>query len=57
MGVPLSFDFSLTVGLLLLQDGWTALMKAAYAGHGDILRMLLDAKGDPDLKANVRPSP
>ena len=57
LGVPLSFHFSLTVALLLLQDGRTALMHAARNGHGDVIRMLLAAKGDPDLEDNVRPSP
>ena len=57
LAVPLTFPFSLTVALLLLQDGETALMRAAYKGHGDIIRMLLEAKGDPDLQDNVRPSP
>ena len=57
LAVPLSFHFSLTVALLLLQKGQTALIRAAQKGHGEIIRMLLHAKADPDLKTNVRPSP
>ena len=55
--------FSLIVALLALQAlgmgyGITALMKAADTSDGEIVGMLLEAKADPDVKADdVRPSP
>ena len=45
------------MALLLIQDGWTALMWAAQNGHGEVVGMLLEAKADPDVKDEVRRSP
>ena len=48
----------LIVALVVLQDGGTALVFAADESNGEIVGMLLEAKADPDVKANdVRPSP
>ncbi len=43
-----------TLGTLTLQDGWTALISAAYKGHADCLRLLLDAGADMNAKNRVR---
>ena len=53
---------ALMKALRILQDGLTPLMKAAFAttavieGTGEIVGMLLEAKADPDIRKNVRPS-
>jgi ankyrin repeat protein len=38
----------------ILQNGWTALINAAYSGHVDCARLLIDAGADKDAKCNVR---
>ena len=35
------------------QDGWTALYLAAQEGHEDVVELLLEAKADPEMKAQV----
>ena len=35
------------------QNGWTALHLAAEEGHEDVVELLLEAKGDPELKTKV----
>ena len=36
-----------------VQGGGTALMAAAQNGHCEVVRMLLEAKADVNIKANV----
>ena len=36
-----------------VQDGGTALSAAAQNGHCEVVRMLLEAKADVNIKANV----
>ncbi len=36
------------------QGGYTALMYAAYSGHVDCVRLLIDAGADKDATTNVR---
>jgi len=45
--------FFLVISLLIPQDGWTALHYAAQKRHEDIVELLLMAKADPKLKAQV----
>ena len=37
-----------------MQDGETALMKAALKGHGDIVKLLLESGAQKDLQNEVR---
>ena len=39
-----------------VQDGFTALLAAAQEGHCGIVRMLLEAKADVNMKNNVSES-
>ena len=39
--------------ILISQDGYTALHLAAREGHEDVVELLLEAKADPELKAQV----
>ena len=39
---------------LLLQDGETALMQASGGGHTDTVKVLLDAKADPNITDKVK---
>ena len=45
---------SYLISSLLLQGGFTALMRANYNGHLDIVRTLLEGGGDINAKDNVR---
>ena len=40
--------------LISVQDGTTALHVASQKGHCEVVRMLLDAKADPNRRENVR---
>ena len=40
--------------LLTQYRGITALVEAVRGGHGDIVRVLLDRKADPNLRRSVR---
>ena len=39
---------------VLVQDGWTALMKAAKMGYGEVAKALLDSGADKEARNNVR---
>ena len=45
--------FTCSSSLDSVQDGFTALMVAAQNGHCEVVRMLLEAKADVNIKANV----
>jgi ankyrin repeat protein len=36
------------------EDGWTSLMKAAYAGHISLVKFLIEADADLNSKNSVR---
>ena len=38
----------------VIQKGWTSLMAASYDGYGDIVRVLLEAKADPNITDEVK---
>ena len=40
--------------LLLIQDGWTDLMAASLCGHLNSVRVLLEAKADPNITREVK---
>ena len=42
--------------LILIQDGSTALIVASQEGHCEVVRMLLEAKADVNMKTNVSES-
>ena len=48
--------FTHSYSLESLQDGSTALLVAAQEGHCEIVRMLLGAKADVNMKNNVSES-
>ena len=48
--------FTHSYSLDSVQDGFTALLVAAQEGHCEIVRMLLEAKADVDMKNNVSES-
>ena len=37
-----------------MQDGWTALHKASYYGHGEVVKALVEAKANVDVQTEVR---
>ena len=45
--------FTCSSSLDSVQDGSTALIVAAQNGHCEVVRMLLEAKADVNIKANV----
>ena len=45
--------FTCSSSLDSVQDGGTALIVAAQNGHCEVVRMLLEAKADVNIKANV----
>ena len=45
--------FTCSSSLDSVQDGFTALMVAAQNGHCEVVRMLLEAKADVNIKTNV----
>ena len=45
--------FNCSSSLDSVQNGATALIVASQNGHCEIVGMLLDAKADPNMKANV----
>jgi hypothetical protein len=47
-------SFSYCCCLMQSQDGWTALMYASREAHTAIVKILLDARADTDLKNKVR---
>ena len=46
----------LSLTLDSVQDGFTALLVAAQEGHCSVVRMLLEAKADVNMKNNVSES-
>ena len=46
--------FNYLSSLGTVQDGSTALLAAVHKGHCGIVRMLLEAKADVNMKNNVR---
>ena len=48
--------FTHSYSLDSVQDGFTALLAAAQEGHCGIVRMLLEAKADVNMKNNVSES-
>ena len=48
--------FNCSSSLDTIQDGFTALLVAAQEGHCEIVRMLLEAKADVNMKNNVSES-
>ena len=48
--------FTHSYSLDSVQDGFTALLVAAQEGHCGIVRMLLEAKADVNIKNNVSES-
>ena len=45
--------FTCSSSLDSVQDGYTALIVAAQNGHCEVVRMLLEAKADVNIKTNV----
>ena len=39
--------------LSIIQDGWTALMKASENGHTDVVKVLVEAKADLNITDKV----
>ena len=50
------YVFTCSSSLDSVQDGSTALLVASQNGHYEVVRMLLDAKGDVNMKNNVSDS-
>ena len=48
--------FTHSYSLDSVQDGFTALLVAAERGHCSVVRMLLEAKADVNMKNNVSES-
>ena len=47
------FFYSYIYIYIYIQDGWTALIYAAWKGHSDIVEILLRNKADINIRANV----
>ena len=52
-GTILLVAFITTTSYCYDQDGWTAMIKAAYKGHKDIVEYLVSQGADKDIKNNV----
>ena len=48
--------FTCSSSLDSVQDGFTALLAASHEGHYGIVRLLLEAKADVNMKSNVSES-
>jgi len=48
-----SLFYSPATMLLVLQDGWTALVMASFYGHTDIVKLLLKAGADTEATTNA----
>ena len=48
--------FTCSSSLDSVQDGSTALIAASHGGHCEVVRMLLEAKADVNMKTNVSES-
>jgi hypothetical protein len=53
-GVSFMFSCHVCVTANIVQNGWTALLLTALAGHVDCARLLLDAGADQNVKHDVR---
>ena len=40
--------------LFVIQDGWTSLMMASCNGYINIVKVLLEAKADPNIATEVK---